>query len=77
MILESIKNKETETTAFLQFKQKGKGFVNLEEAISRVCEITPWAKDGPCKINRAGISSILAKDVANLSKDDLNTMLAL
>lgn len=76
-ILASLKEPEKESAepAFLQLKQKG--FVNLEEATFRACEITPWAKDAPCQIDRAGLSTILAKDVANLNTSDLETMLAI
>merc|ERR1711900_33283 len=46
-ILDSLKEPENESAepAFLQLKQKG--FVNLQEATFRACEITPWAKDAP------------------------------
>lgn len=77
-ILGSLKESGSESAepAFLQLKEKS-GFTNLEEATYRACEITPWAKDAPCHINRAGISTILAKDVANLNTRDLETMLAI
>lgn len=51
--------------------------VHLGMAVQHACELTPWAKDAPCDINRNGISSILAKNVSNLNAADIKTMLAI
>lgn len=67
-ILQSLRNPED---------AKLPGMVHLGLAVQHACELAPWSKDAPCDIDRNGISSILAKDVANLNAADIKTMLAI
>lgn len=58
-------------------KVEGFDFHHLEGATEHICENNPWTVAVGCEIDRRNVQTIMAKDVANLTKLDIRTLLGL